>query len=144
MINNIKALRKRAGLTREQLASRLETSSRMIQYLEEGERQLTEKWLQKLSKALGATISELVGEAAAPKADTSSTRTLALLLADALAQEKPAQIRAKLSDILDQQLKTLGIGMTPESFIKFVIESRQMGGGALPAPEKSKKKSSSD
>ncbi len=139
MANNIREIRKSKGFTLEKLAEAVGTGPRTIQRFETGDRNVSLRWLHRIAKALEVTPSDLIADTTPP--DISNARTLALMMADALAQEKLAQVRAKLSDILDQQLKALGIGMTPESFVNFVAESRAMAATApLPPNENPAKK----
>lgn len=53
--NYLRQWRAFRGLTQQQLAGMVETSTNMIQYLESGERGLSAKWLRKLAPALNTT-----------------------------------------------------------------------------------------
>src|SRR5215203_5236943 len=68
---NVRAERKRLGLTQEGLARRADMSKSGVQMIEHGRRtDLPYSTLKKLGAALGVTIGRLVGEEqAAPKAD---------------------------------------------------------------------------
>ncbi len=50
--NELRAWRDRRGLTQQALADAVGTTASVISLLEKGERQLTAKWLRRLSKAL--------------------------------------------------------------------------------------------
>lgn len=56
-------LRKKAGLTLQQLADLLHTSKSQVSNLENGHRKLAPEWLERLSKVLNCTKAELLGEA---------------------------------------------------------------------------------
>tara|TARA_B100000941_G_scaffold286830_1_gene261014 strand:+ start:117 stop:470 length:354 start_codon:yes stop_codon:yes gene_type:complete len=58
--NGIRTCRKRAKLTMTELAERAGTSRSQIYKLEAGERQLTLEWMQRLAKAIGCTLEELL------------------------------------------------------------------------------------
>jgi repressor LexA len=60
-MNRIKDLRLERGLTQTQLGEMLGTTSATIQRLETGKRQLTQKWVEKISSSLGVEVSELFG-----------------------------------------------------------------------------------
>jgi transcriptional regulator with XRE-family HTH domain len=60
-MNRIKDLRLERGLTQTQLGEMLGTTSATIQRLETGKRQLTQKWVEKISSILGVEVSELFG-----------------------------------------------------------------------------------
>lgn len=59
--NNLRAWRLHRGMTQEQLAAKVTppTTANMIQYLENGERGLSLKWLRRLSDALDTTAGHL-------------------------------------------------------------------------------------
>lgn len=57
--NNLQAWRKLRKLSRDKLAALVGTSPNMIQYLEEGERALSLKWLRRLAPALETTVGWL-------------------------------------------------------------------------------------
>lgn len=60
MQNNIREIRKRLGLTLEQVAERAGTSFAMIQKLETGERRLTTTWMKRISEALRCRPQDLI------------------------------------------------------------------------------------
>lgn len=66
MANNIKLIRKERGLTQEKLAALCGTTKATIMKLEKGPEQggmqLKQEWMEKLSRALGVSFSELTGE----------------------------------------------------------------------------------
>lgn len=144
MLKNLRKIRKEKGLKQRELAALIGISQTQITKWETGQMDVSLRWVGKLANALGVSVPELLGETAISPPDVSNARMRALLLAEALAQKQPEQVRQKLSAILDQELKTMGEGMTPESFVKFFIESRPLGGDASPARDKPKKKPSSD
>jgi transcriptional regulator with XRE-family HTH domain len=59
-MNRIRELRDAAGLTQQDLAGRVGTSSVQIGRLEKGERRLTLEWLHKISQALECSPAELI------------------------------------------------------------------------------------
>lgn len=63
MINNIKAYRKKQGLTQTDLASRAELNIRQIQKIENGEAKtenITLKTMQAIAQALHVKIDDLI------------------------------------------------------------------------------------
>lgn len=144
MLKNLRQIRKSKKITQQELADALCISRTQITKWETGQMDVSLRWVGKLANALGVSVPELLGETEISPPAVSNARMRALLLAEALAQKQPEQVRQKLSAILDQELKTMGEGMTPESFVKFFIESRQIGGEASPVQDKPKKKPSSD
>ena len=64
--NRLAALRRRAGLTQEQLAARLHRSASWVQKVEQGSRSLTDlRVLEEVALALGVPVAELVGHESA-------------------------------------------------------------------------------
>lgn len=61
MKNRIKELRVQKGLTLEQLANACGTDKSQIQKLEIGTRRLTDRWLEKLTKALNEGPENILG-----------------------------------------------------------------------------------
>lgn len=61
--NNLYTIRKQKGLSQKDIAEMLGVSYQQISFLENGDRQLTDAWLERLSKALNCTKAELLGEA---------------------------------------------------------------------------------
>ena len=59
------ALRKKRGLTQRQIADAVGVEPDHISKLENGDRKLSPEWLERLSKVLGCTKAELLGEAPA-------------------------------------------------------------------------------
>jgi transcriptional regulator with XRE-family HTH domain len=59
MENRIKELRKRDGLTQEDLAERMETGKSMISMLESGERRLNTDWINKLCNVFSVRPNEI-------------------------------------------------------------------------------------
>ena len=60
MSNRIKEFRKKKGLSQEQLAEMLDTSSGQISSLETGKRRLNYTWMQRIAEALDCEVHELV------------------------------------------------------------------------------------
>lgn len=60
-MNRIRELRQDKGLTIEGLAELVGTTGATIQRLETGNRQLTQKWADKISQSLGVQVAELFG-----------------------------------------------------------------------------------
>lgn len=60
--NPIYALRQKRGLTQKDIAEAIGTTANQISRLENGDRKLAPEWLERLSKALGCTKAELLGE----------------------------------------------------------------------------------
>lgn len=58
--NHLRAWRMKRGMTQEQLAKEVGTSTNMIQYLESGERGLSAKWLRRLAPVLRTTSGMLL------------------------------------------------------------------------------------
>lgn len=58
--NELRAWRDRRGLTQQALADAVGTTASVISLLEKGERQLTAKWLRRLSKALNTSPGYLL------------------------------------------------------------------------------------
>lgn len=61
--NNLYTIRKQKGLSQKDIAEMLGVSYQQISFLENGDRQLTDAWLERLSKALNCTKAEILGEA---------------------------------------------------------------------------------
>lgn len=59
VIQNIRALRKKAGLSQEKLADKADISRQMMNDIEGRRRWLTKKTLVKLTNALGVDVQEL-------------------------------------------------------------------------------------
>ena len=58
--NYLKQWRKKAGLTQQELADKVETTKSVISLLESEERPLSAKWLRKLADALGTTPGRIL------------------------------------------------------------------------------------
>lgn len=58
--NYLRQWREHRGLTQAELANRVDTSTNMIQYLENGQRGLSAKWLRRLADALDTTPGHLL------------------------------------------------------------------------------------
>ena len=58
--NRISEARRRAGLTLDQLAERIQTSRGQIYQLEHGKRRLTQDWMERLGEALGCDPADLM------------------------------------------------------------------------------------
>jgi transcriptional regulator with XRE-family HTH domain len=63
MANNLRQLRKEAKLTLEEVAQRAGTSNQMVGMLERGDRQLTQRWLEKLAPALDVQPYQIITDA---------------------------------------------------------------------------------
>lgn len=61
-MNRIRQIRSAKGLDTKQLVKLIGTTHATVSRLETGRMQLTELWLDKISKALGVSISELFGD----------------------------------------------------------------------------------
>ncbi len=61
MENRLRAARKARRLTQGQLAQRAETTLQQISRLERGERRMTIDWVQRLARALGCPVAEILG-----------------------------------------------------------------------------------
>ena len=59
--NRLAEMRKRAGLTQQQLAEKIGVTQQTIWYYENGRREMKSSVLVELSKALGCSVSELLG-----------------------------------------------------------------------------------
>lgn len=62
MKNRIREIRKRAGLTLEQVAKAAGATNQMVGILERGERTLTIDWLERIAPVLGVTAVELLDQ----------------------------------------------------------------------------------
>ena len=60
MTNHIRFVRDRLGITRDQLAHRVGTSTSQITKLERGERKLTQEWMERLAEALDVPPVSLI------------------------------------------------------------------------------------
>lgn len=60
MKNNLKELRKKAGLSQVELAEKLNTTQGMIGLLERGERKLAPEWLKKISQILSCSPLDIL------------------------------------------------------------------------------------
>ena len=65
MINNIKVLRKQAGLSQQGLALRIGTTGQQVGHLEAGRRKLTQDWMRRLSVGLECGLADLFDTASA-------------------------------------------------------------------------------
>lgn len=61
MENRLRAARKARRLTQAQLALRADTTLQQISRLERGERRMTIDWVQRLARALGCPVAEILG-----------------------------------------------------------------------------------
>lgn len=105
MSNNLKNLRQQKGLTLEQLAEKVGSSLRMLQYLEAGERQLTERWIKKLAAALGVDPSAILSGETVPHSGGSQSRRLLLVNAVRMASKGDTDdIIKSAADMLDRYL----------------------------------------
>ena len=77
MSNNLKRFRLAAGMTQEELAEEVGTSSQEISRLERGDRKLTAEWLTRLGPPLGIAGSELLDDALMPVATSEQSPNLA-------------------------------------------------------------------
>lgn len=59
--NRIRELRQKLGLTAKNLAERAGTTEATISRIESGKQSLSQSWLQKIARALGVQIVELLG-----------------------------------------------------------------------------------
>jgi transcriptional regulator with XRE-family HTH domain len=75
--NRIREIRERLGLTQEQLAERVGTTSQQISRLEKGQRGLDVPWMLKISAALGERPAALIDEIADSTSGLPSERKLA-------------------------------------------------------------------
>jgi transcriptional regulator with XRE-family HTH domain len=60
MANNLSALRKKAGLSQDELAERMGTTRNQLAKLEGGARRLSDVWIDRAAKALGVDAGQLV------------------------------------------------------------------------------------
>lgn len=67
--NQIRDLRKAAGLTQGDLAEKIGSNPVSVSQYERGDRQLTERLICKIAEILGTTPNVVLGYEAAPKAD---------------------------------------------------------------------------
>jgi len=80
MNNNISFLRKKLGLSQQELANIIGTSQQQIDRLEKAERKLTADWMQKLSLALKCKPADLIDftqtQSSATKVETAIARVI--------------------------------------------------------------------
>lgn len=62
MENRLKKMRKLRKLSQEELGNMVGASKMQIWRLERGDRQLTQKWLEKISKALNCSVLDILPE----------------------------------------------------------------------------------
>ncbi len=60
--NNIDTIRKLRGLTVDQLAERMGTTTGQVQKLKRGERNLTQRWMEKFAQALSCRPEDIIAE----------------------------------------------------------------------------------
>jgi transcriptional regulator with XRE-family HTH domain len=76
--NNIATLRKRAGLSQTELATRIGTTLNMMGKLERGERTLDMDWIEKIARALRVQPYELIGPISSNPAPAPATSVVSL------------------------------------------------------------------
>lgn len=57
--HRVQKLRKKAGLTQDQLSEKLKVSSKYVQFIERGKRKPSLKIVYKIARAFGKKVSEL-------------------------------------------------------------------------------------
>lgn len=62
-MNRIREIRKAAGLSSDELGRRVGTTGATIRRIEDGSRELTAKWMQRIAEALRVTPSDLIATA---------------------------------------------------------------------------------
>lgn len=95
VIENIRALRKKAGLSQEKLADRADISRQMMNDIEGRRRWLTKGTLVKLANALGIDVYELF----IPSAEENSATKSAY---DAIAKKVVAQVKKAVDKALEE------------------------------------------
>jgi len=80
MKNNIGFLRKKNGLSMQELATRAGTSQQQIDRLEKSQRRLTAEWMDKLSLALDCKPGELIDFSAEKKSSTKVETAIAKVI----------------------------------------------------------------
>ena len=96
VIQNIRALRKKAGLSQERLADKADISRQMMNDIEGRRRWLTKKTLVKLANALNVDVHELFIPSAQENEKTKG-------IYDAITQEVVSQVK----EAVDKALKEL-------------------------------------
>lgn len=97
-------LRQKKGLTQKDVAGAIGTTANQISRLENGERKLAPKWLERLSKVLNCTKAELLGE---EPAETISERERAFLeMFRNLSEREQNGIMAALSVLSQSEKET--------------------------------------
>jgi len=96
VIQNIRALRKKAGLSQEKLADKADISRQMMNDIEGRRRWLTKKTLVKLANALNVDVHELFIPSAQENEKTKG-------IYDAITQEVVSQVK----EAVDKALKEL-------------------------------------
>jgi transcriptional regulator with XRE-family HTH domain len=61
-MNKLKSIRKKYGISQNELARRLGTTQGQVCRLEKSTRQLTQNWIERIARVLGCTQAELLGE----------------------------------------------------------------------------------
>jgi transcriptional regulator with XRE-family HTH domain len=80
MMNRIKELREKQGLTLQQVADAAETTLQQIQRLENGKRRLTDEWMRRIAPILGVHPASLLLEFSEGQHSLNETVDEALLL----------------------------------------------------------------
>lgn len=83
MENRLKEIRKQRKITQEQLGEMVGATKMQIWRLERGDRQLTQKWLSRLSKALDCSIADIL-----PKSDADIIKAKENEFSDLSEEEK--------------------------------------------------------
>ncbi|MFA5580528.1 MAG: helix-turn-helix transcriptional regulator [Paracoccaceae bacterium] len=74
--NRIRELRRKAGLSQEELGEQVGLSAGQVSHLENGVRNLTVEWMRRLARPLGVTPQDLLVDEDAPDRLTPEERAI--------------------------------------------------------------------
>ncbi|MHA6686363.1 LexA family protein [Mesorhizobium sp. A556] len=100
MDNRIRYFRDRAGLTRDELSARMNTSTSQLTKLERGERKLTKEWMERIAEALRISPADLFDQAAS---QLQSVPLISTISAGVMMRD----------DLIDEAIRTLAVADLP-------------------------------
>jgi transcriptional regulator with XRE-family HTH domain len=117
MKNRVKEFRKKKKLTQTELAEKVGTSMRNIQYIEKGERGL-ESWMEPIAKALGVLKRDLIDEvnpeeiASLPSVLEKPSEGIAIHILDRLNPEELERVLSRYGDRICSRPRQTGKART--------------------------------